>query len=568
MERNRLYRSDCKVIAEELKKEGIKVDLIYLDPPFNSNRTYSMIFNHGGVTAQQKAYHDMWDFTDSTRQLVLDFRDELDRWDLPDSFKAFMRAWISILEGGNADDRKLLNYLMYMTQRLIRLRDILSPTGAIYFHCDPTASHYIKVLMDGVFGRRNFRNEITWQRTGAKGLNPKRYVRNCDRLLYYTRSGKRTWNQQYEPFEPGYGDDWREDELWGRWDTADLTGGKPGGPSAYEPFHGVLPATGRAWAPPLRAKFPPVLQRRLPSDYETLNQLEKCKALDAAGLIYWPKKPGGKPRYKKYLSTLRGRYVSDLFADIPPIGAHAKERRGYDTQKPLALLERIVQASSNPGDVILDPFCGCGTSVEAAEKNGRKWIGIDISGDAVDEIRDRLAELGVYDKDHYDVREGSPDTMAEYNRLNPFEKQEWLVRRLGGLPNPRKSGDRGIDGDMTFHMGTEKQDNDIWGRIIFSVKTGKQRSPAHVRELRGTMKNEKAQMGVLVLDGDPTPGMEKAAAAAGRFSYQPIVNMPPKAYEKVQIVTAYEIIDGARADHPPNMQDVKRYRRLQGKLKL
>ena len=155
MNRNLLYRSDCKVITEELIKEGIKVDLIYLDPPFNSDRTYSMIFNHGGITAQQKAYHDMWDFTDSTRQLVLDFRDELDQWELPESFKDFMRAWLKILESGSAADRKLLNYLMYMTQRLIRLRDILKPTGSIYFHCDPTASHYVKVIMDGVFGRKN-----------------------------------------------------------------------------------------------------------------------------------------------------------------------------------------------------------------------------------------------------------------------------------------------------------------------------------------------------------------------------------------------------------------------------
>lgn len=565
MERNRLYRADCKVVAEELKKEGIKVDLIYLDPPFNSHRTYSMIFNHGGVTAQQKAYHDMWDFTDSTRQLVLDFRNELDGWELPPAFKVFMRAWLQILEGGTADDRKLLNYLMYMTQRLVRLRDILKPTGAIYFHCDPTASHYIKIIMDGVFERRNFRNEITWHRTRAKGLNPKRYVRNCDRILYYTRSDERTWNQQWEAFEPEYGDDWNEDD-YGKWETADLTGGKAGGPAAYEPFKGVLPATGRAWAPPVRDKFPIVLREQLPDNYETLDQLEKCKALDSAGLIYWPNKPGGKPRYKKYLSTLKGRYASDLFGDIPPIGAHAKERRGYATQKPLALLERIVLASSNPGDVVLDPFGGCGTTVEAAEKHGRKWIGVDISGDAVDEIVDRMAEIDVYRDTHYTVHEGSPDTMAEYTRLNPFEKQEWLVRRVGGLPNPKKSGDRGIDGDMMFHLGADSDGNDRWGRLIFSVKTGKQRSPAHVRELAGTMKAEKAQMGVLIVDADPTPGMENAARKAGRFSYQPIVDMPPKSYDRIQIVTSYEIIDGAKVDCPPSMQAVKRYRKSQGEM--
>ena len=564
---NQLYRADCKVVLEELKKDRVQVDLVYLDPPFNSNRTYSMIFNHGGITAQQKAYHDMWDFTDSTRQLVLEFKDELDRWTLPDSFKEFMRAWLRILEGGTAADRKLLNYLMYMTQRLIRLREILKPNGSIYYHCDPTASHYIKVIMDGVFGSNNFRNEIIWHRARGKGLNPSRYLQNCDRILYYTHGKQRTWNQQYEAFEPGYGDDWERDEF-GLWEAENLTGGKAGGQEAYLPFNGVIPAPGRAWAPPVREKFPLVLQERLPDNYESLNQLEKCLALDDAGLIHWPKKVDGKPRYKKYLSTLKGRYASDLFADIPPIGSHANERRGYATQKPLKLLERIVLASSNPGDIVLDPFCGCGTTVHAAQVLNRRWIGIDISGDAIDEIKSRLAELGVYDDRHYGVLEGSPDTMAEYIRLNPFEKQEWLVRKLGGLPNPKKSGDRGIDGDMTFHMGVDKHNRDQWGKMIFSVKTGKQRDPAHVRELRGTMKNERAQLGILVLDGDPTPGMETAAEKAGRMSYQQRSDMPPKEYDRVQIITAYEIIDGGKIDCPPTMQVVKRFRESQMQMQV
>ena len=199
--------------------------------------------------------------------------------------------------------------------------------------------------------------------------------------------------------------------------------------------------------------------------------------------------------------------------------------------------------------------------------HGRQWIGVDISGDAVDEIVDRLAEISVYESfSHYEVLEGNPDTMAEYNRLNPFEKQEWIIRRLGGLPNPKKSGDLGVDGDMTFHMGADKDGNDTWGRMIFSVKTGKQRSPAHVRELRGTMKNERAQMGVLVLDSDSTPKMESAAASAGRFNYQLKPDLPPKEYEKVQIVTADEVIDGAKVDCPPTMQAVKRFRKAQQEL--
>ena len=502
----RLYRADCKVVLEQLKEEGLRVDLIYLDPPFNSNRTYSMIFDHGGVTAQQKAYHDMWDFTDRTRQLVLDFRDELETWDLPKSFKEFMKAWLRILEGGTADDRKLLNYLMYMTQRLIRLRDILKPTGAIYFHCDPTASHYIKVIMDGIFERKNFRNEVIWDYTFRLMDLTRIYNRKHDVILFYAMS----------------------------------------------------PAT--------RITMP-----KTPWTREEIIKTRKQKVhVDDEG-EEWIWMPGGRGNSKnkpKRIADIiaEGKAVSDVWP-IPVLSSSAKERRGFATQKPLPLLERIVQASSKPGDVVLDPFCGCGTTVHAAEMHGRKWIGIDISGDAVDEIKDRLAGLDVHEGAHYEIHEGNPDTMAEYTRLNPFEKQDWLVRRLSGLPNPKKSGDHGIDGDMTVHLGA-KNGKDAWGRLVFSVKTGKQRGPVLVRELRGTMKNERASMGVLVVDREPTPAMENAADKAGEFTYHPIVDLPPKHYAKVQIVTANEVIDGARVDCPPTMQAIKRYRKSQTEMRL
>ena len=493
MTRNRLYRADCKIIAEQLKREGVLVDLIYLDPPFNSNRTYSMIFNNRGINAQQKAYHDMWDFTDRTRQLMLDFDDELSQWDLPESFKKFMRVWLNVLEGGGSEDRRLLNYLMYMTQRLVPLRDILKPTGSMYFHCDPTASHYIKVILDGIFGRKNFRNEIIWsyRRWPAKTPN---FQTMHDVILRYSRGETWAWNQLAEPLSPA-------------------------------------------------------TVKRFGSESKQVADFSTGKRL--------PRQMKGKPSVP----------MRDVW-DISIIAPSAKERRGYATQKPLALLERIMQASSDHGDAVLDPFCGCGTTLEAAERFGRRWIGIDISGDAIDEIKDRLESLGVYDDDDYAVIEGTPDTMAEYTRLNPFEKQEWLVRKLGGLPNPKKSGDLGIDGDMTFHAGGQDAASDAWGKLIFSVKTGKQRKPEHVRELLGTMKAEDAQMGVLIVDVDPTPGMEQAARRAGQLPYQSRVDFPPKSYEKVQIITAYEIIDGATIDRPPSMQDVRRYRDAQTRMRI
>ena len=250
--RNRLYRSDCKGIIEQLATEGVKVDLIYLDPPFSSNRTYSIIFNHGGVTAQQKAYHDMWDFTESSRQLVLDFRDELDRWDLPDAFKDFMRAWLAMIEGGTGDDRKLLNYLMYMTQRLIRFRDVLSPTGSLYFHCDPTASHYLKVILDGVLGRENFRSEVIWKRTSAHS-SARRYGPVHDTILFYSAADNYVWNRLYQPYDDDYIETFfdQTDDDGRRYKRNDLTGAGTRGGETGQPWRGIdITAKGRHWAHP------------------------------------------------------------------------------------------------------------------------------------------------------------------------------------------------------------------------------------------------------------------------------------------------------------------------------
>ena len=546
MTRNRLYRADCKVIAEQLKRERVQADLIYLDPPFNSNRTYSMIFNNRGITAQQKAYHDMWDFTDRTRQLVMDFRDELHGWDLPVAFKSFMRAWLNVLESGSSDDRRLLNYLIYMTQRLVRLRDILKPTGSIYFHCDPTASHYIKVIMDGVFDRDNFRNEIIWQRTTAHS-DSKRWGAVADTILYYGASSSVTWNAPRGQHDDQYIEaKYRHDDKDGRgpYRLDNITSPNPRPNMTYE------------W----KGHQPPA--------YGWRYSRETMAGLDSDGRIWYPDSKSKRPQLKRYLRETAGPLMNSVWTDISPINSQARERLGYATQKPMALLERIIAASSNPGDLVLDPFCGCGTTIEAAQRLGRDWVGVDISGDAVDEIKDRMARIGVYHDEDYDLLEGTPDTVAEYKRLTPFEKQDWLIRKLDGLPNPKRSGDLGIDGELTFHAGGQDAESDRWGKLIFSVKTGKQRKPEHVRELIGTIKAHDAMIGVLIVDADPTPGMEQAAERAGRLEYQSRPDLPPKTYDRVQLITAYEIIDGAKIDRPPSMQDVRRYREAQMKMRI
>ncbi len=376
MERNfvnrTLWTGDNLDILRGLNSETI--DLIYLDPPFNSNKTYEAPV---GSQAAGAAFKDTWTLSD------LDIA-----WTglIADEHPAIAYLLDST---GKVHGKGMQSYLTMMAVRLLEMRRVLKATGSIYLHCDDVASAYLKMLMDAIFGAAHFRNLLIWNRTRGKGLNPTRYVRNCDHLLYYANGETPIWNQQYEQYGDGYAGDWRTDEL-GAWQSADLTGGRPGAAEAYLPFNGILPPSGRAWAPPLRTKFPIEGQRRLPDDYEALNQLDKCKALDAAGLIHWPE--NGRPRYKKYRSTLKGRYVSDLISHIPPVHAHAKERVGYPTQKPLALLERIIKASSNEGDLVLDPFAGCATACVAAERLGREWVGIDLSPKAVELVDYRLKQ--------------------------------------------------------------------------------------------------------------------------------------------------------------------------------
>ena len=259
------------------------VDLIYLDPPFNSNRNYAAPV---GSKAAGAAFKDTWHLSDLDVAWMGLIADE-------------QPAIANLLHTASLTHGKgMQSYLTMMAVRLMEMQRVLKDTGSIYSHCDDTASHYLKLLMDAVFGADNFRNMLVWHRTRGKGLNPTRYVRNCDHILFYGNGERPIWNQQYEPYEEGYGDNWRKDVL-GAWEPENLSGGRAGGPEAYEPFNGVSPPSGRAWAPPTRTKFPPEAQAKLPDDYETLNQLQKCEALDVAGLIHWPK--NGRPRYKKYL---------------------------------------------------------------------------------------------------------------------------------------------------------------------------------------------------------------------------------------------------------------------------
>ncbi|WP_419838049.1 DNA methyltransferase [Candidatus Poriferisodalis sp.] len=337
------------------------IDLIVTDPPFNSKRFYNAPLGSEAAGAQ---FDDTWTM-DSQKDDWADLQEAAD----PALFHTVVGAGLSAGEPMQA-------YLSFIAPRLIELHRILKPAGSLYLHCDAHASHYLKQLLDCIFGSR-YLNEIVWKRTSTKSLGTRRYARDSDRILFYSKSSTFTWNQQYRPHDPDYVEgNYRHNDGdgLGAYATEQLTGGKAGGALAYEAFKGALPSKGRAWAPPRRDKFPSEAADKLPDNYEDLDVLAKCAALDDAGLLYWTR--NGVPRYKSYLSTKQGIPASDIIAHIPAVSGN--EATGWPTQKPLALYEHFIAASSDPDDLVFDPFAGCATTMVAAERLGRRWAGVDV----------------------------------------------------------------------------------------------------------------------------------------------------------------------------------------------
>ena len=389
------------------------VDLIYLDPPFNSNQNFAAPI---GSEAAGAAFKDTWTLDD----VDLAWHGEIAERE---------PALYGIIDAaGIAHGKPMKAYLIMMAVRLLEMRRLLKPTGSIYLHCDDYADAYLRLAMDAIFGPDAFRNAITWKRHSSKALSIKKYARNSDRILYYAASKNSTWNQQHERYSEEHLKTFRYEDQYGKYGTQPLTGGRPGGPEAYGEFRGVLPSAGRAWAPPRREKFPPKARLQLPADYEKLDVISKCEALDKAGVLHWS--ANGIPYYKSYLSMLKGVHAGDIVTDVRRV--YGAERVGYPTQKPLALLKRLISASSNPGDVVLDPFCGCATACVAAEELGRQWVGIDISPKAAELVRSRLRrELGLFYKGAHrtDIPQRTdlgdvPPANVDANRRHLFGQQE------------------------------------------------------------------------------------------------------------------------------------------------
>jgi len=537
---NLLYYGDnLTVLRQHIKDES--VDLIYLDPPFKSDQDYNVLFAEQNGTrsaAQIQAFKDTW------------------RWD-----QAAAAAYQEVVESGGRVSlamqgmRQLLGcndmlaYLAMMAIRMVELHRVLKPTGSIYLHCDPTAGHYLKLLMDAVFGVRNFHNQIVWKRTFAHG-KANRYGPVHDTLFFYSKGEQYTWNRLRVPHDPQYIEQhFRHVDPDGRrFQAITLTGAGVTHGQSGQPWRGIDPtAAGRHWA------LPGKLLEKLGISGDTIQ--EKLDALDAAGMIHWPDKPGGTPRLKWYADTLEGAPLGDVWTDIPPISAHAAERLGYPTQKPERLLERIIQASSNPGDVVLDPFCGCGTTIAVAQRLGRRWIGIDITHLAISLIRHRLrTAFGDEIEKTYSVI-GEPVDLAGARALaeqDPFQFQWWALGLVGARPVEQKRGaDKGIDGRLFFHDDADAQQT---RQVVVSVKSGSV-SVSHVRDLLGVVQRENAALGVLICLEEPTRAMRGEAAEAGYYQ-SPWGSRHPK----LQLLTIEQLLAGQRIDLPPT-RDLRTFKK-------
>ena len=554
---NALYYGDnLPVLREYVADES--VDLVYLDPPFNSNASYNVLFKERTgeeSPAQIKAFTDTWEWTQEAERTYE--QDIIVNAAVPTAVKEMISAFRQFI--GSND---MMAYLVMMAPRLVELHRVLKPTGSIYLHCDPTAGHYLKILMDTVFGKENFRNEIIWKRTSAHG-GARRWGPIHDTIFFYTKPGAYVWNPVHQDYDASYADEYyRLEDDRGRYQLVSLTGAGTRVGESGSSWRGINPTdSGRHWAVPmgaLRSAFPDL-------DVESLSTQEKLNLLDKAGLIYWPER-GTVPRQKRYLDEGLGVGIQDVINDIPPIGARAKERLGYPTQKPQALLERIIQASSNEGDVVLDPFCGCGTTVAAAEKLKRRWIGIDITHLAVALMKNRLkATFNIDAGTDYRVT-GEPEDVGSARALweqDPFQFQYWAMSLIQAQPQGerRRGADRGIDGLVTFIDGPRRS----YRKAIVQVKGGHVSVP-QVRDLRGTVEREKAAMGLFISLGEPTGPMRTEAVSAGFYHS----DVWQRDYPKIQIRTVGELLAGNGFELParlPSYEGAQRHREgEQGRL--
>ena len=530
MEINQLYYGDClTVIEKDIDLES--VDLIYLDPPFNSNRSYKAIYKDETgrpLPDQIEAFCDLWTLDQERERAIRNLPALMIDKGVDHSVVKFWESWLDALRNTNP---RMLAYLSYMVERLVWMKDILKPTGSIYLHCDPTASHYIKVMMDGVFGYENFRNEIVWQRTiTRKGNLTRGLARDTDIILRYSKSDIFTWNSQAVTIP---------------YDLSNLD------PKTKAKYSNVDKA-GRLYQ--LTAITAPVQNQESSLTYEVMGVVrtwrwtkERLKQEIANGRVVQTK-PGNVPRQIRYLDEQTGKTLNNVWTDIPALNSQAKERLGYPTQKPLALMERIIEASSNEGDVVLDPFCGCATTLEAAEKLNRKWIGIDIAIHAINKVASaRLKDrCKLVEGKHYQIT-GIPQTLEGAIDLwerDKYHFQKWAVEEVEGFVTTRRSADGGIDGRLYFSIPEERK----LQSMILEVKGGASVSINDLRALRGVLTGDDALLASLIV-------MNPLGDRQARNFHQLMVEEGDLAvgdavYPRMQMLSIPEILDGKRFKTP------------------
>jgi site-specific DNA-methyltransferase (adenine-specific) len=481
---NQLWFGDnLTILREEIADES--VDLVYLDPPFNSQATYNVLFrtpDDDAASAQVEAFRDTWTWGQEAQ------------W----AFEEIMRTGggvTSIVHALHAalGESDMMAYLVMMAQRLHELHRVLKPTGTLYLHCDPTASHYLKIILDAIFGPDRFANEIIWLRTLGKGLMTRRLPTNHDIILSYETGQRRYWDS---------------DALFAPYDPTDI-------PASIAAKYTLRDSSGRRYQ--LTSLINPSPDRpNLTYEFLGVTRVwrwsrERMERAYNAGLIEQTA-PGRVPRYRRYLDEQRGMPLGDVWTDIPPLNSQARERLGYPTQKPVKLLDRLIRAASAKDYVVLDPFCGCGTTVAAAQAAGRRWIGIDVAYHAIRVIEERIAEMpGKIDYDLGGIPRDFPAAarLAERDR---YQFQWWANYLVGvqALKEIKKGPDRGIDGQMFFMNGPRG-----WGQILTSVKSGQHVGAKDVREFKAVIERERAEMGLFICLREPTRDMKAEAASFG-----------------------------------------------------
>jgi site-specific DNA-methyltransferase (adenine-specific) len=541
------YGDNLELLRKHIKDET--VDLCYIDPPFNSKRNYNQIYNNIGTEdlAQSQAFIDMWVWND---RAIAGFSEILSN-----EKGGFTPRTVELIKGLHAvlGEGSLLAYLISLALRVTEIHRILKSTGSFYLHCDPTASHYLKLVLDSIFIPNGgyYRNEIIWKRTSARSDSHK-WNHIHDVIFFYTKSKTYTWNTQFMGYEEEYTEDfYNEVDSNGKQYMSDnLTGAGTRGGFSGKPWRDIDPTTkGRHWALPKQ-----FLDSLGITGGTVQSRLDK---LDELGRILWPDKDHGVPRYKRYLDDMPGLAIQSIITDITPISAKSAEKLGYPTQKPQLLLERIIKASSNIGDTVLDAYCGCGTTIYAAQHLKRRWIGMDITYQSIGLVLKQLEQIYGVEFVNSIILTGIPKDIESATALahkkddrlrKEFEK--WAVLTYTNnraVINDKKGADGGIDGRGYFKVG--KKDN---AKLIFQVKSGGV-SRGDIAKLRGDMEKDNAALAVLITLEEPTKPMIAESKFAGAYNHPEM----GKSYDRISIVTVQDILAGKRLEIPMSLEVIK-----------